>query len=54
MLDGNGDPLEFHSKKDADEFVDIMNINTNQGFHYEVKKLGKNNLGTLPKKLLKD
>ena len=54
MLDGNGEPLEFHSKKDADEFVDIMNINTNQGFHYEVKKLGKNNLGTLPKKLLKD
>ena len=41
MLDSNGDPLEFDSHKSADEFVSIMNINTNQGFHYEVKELGK-------------
>ena len=41
MLDSDGDPLEFDSRKSADEFVSIMNINTNQGFHYEVKELGK-------------
>ena len=41
MLDSNGDPLEFDSHKSGDEFVSIMNINTNQGFHYEVKELGK-------------
>ena len=54
MLDGNGNRLEFHSKKDADEFVDIMNINTNQGFHYEVKKLGNEKLKKQQKQLLKD
>ena len=40
MLDNDGEPLEFDSKKSADEFVDIMNINTNQGFHYETKEIG--------------
>ena len=41
MLDSHGDPLEFDSRESADEFVDICNINSNQGFHYEVKELGK-------------
>ena len=41
VLDSDGDPLEFDSQESADEFVSIMNINTNQGFHYEVKELGK-------------
>ena len=41
MLDSDGDPLEFDTKASAEEFVSIMNINTNQGFHYEVKELGK-------------
>ena len=41
MLDSDGDPLEFDSQESADEFVDICNINSNQGFHYEVKELGK-------------
>ena len=40
MLDNDGEPLEFDSKKAADDFVDIMNINTNQGFHYETKEIG--------------
>ena len=40
MLDNDGEPLEFDSKKSDDEFVDIMNINTNQGFHYEAKEIG--------------
>ena len=41
MLDSDGDPLEFDTREAADEFVDICNINSNQGFHYEVKELGK-------------
>ena len=41
VLDSDGDPLEFDSQESADEFVDICNINSNQGFHYEVKELGK-------------
>ena len=54
MLDSNEAPLEFDSKKSAQEFVDIMNINTNQGFHYEVKELGNRYLKVSPKQLLKD
>ena len=54
MLDSNEAPLEFDTKKSAQEFVDIMNINTNQGFHYEVKELGKKYLKVSPKQLLKD
>ena len=40
MLDKDGDPLEFDSRESADEFVDICNINSNQGFGYEVKEIG--------------
>ena len=40
MLDKEGDPLEFDTKESADEFVDICNINSNQGFGYEVKEIG--------------
>ena len=54
MLDSNEAPLEFDTKKSAQEFVDIMNINTNQGFHYEVKHLGRKYLKVSPKQLLKD
>ena len=42
------------AKKSAQEFVDIMNINTNQGFHYEVKELAKKYLKVSTKQLLKD
>jgi len=41
MLDSNEDPLEFDSQESADEFVSICNINSNQGFHYAVKEIGK-------------
>ena len=41
VLDSDGDPLEFDNADSANEFVDICNINSNQGFHYEVKELGK-------------
>ena len=41
MLDKYGDPLEFDTRDSAEEFVEIMNLNTNQGFHYEIKELGK-------------
>jgi hypothetical protein len=53
MLDSDGDPLEFDSRTSAEEFVSIMNINTNQGFHYEVKELGKKYLKVNQKQLLK-
>ena len=41
MMDSDGDPLEFDKSKSAEEFVEIMNFNTNQGFHYEIRELGK-------------
>ena len=41
MLDHKGDPLEFETLKSAEEFTEIMNFNTNKGFHYEIKELGK-------------
>ena len=41
VLDSDGDPLEFDNPDSANEFVDICNINSNQGFSYEVKELGK-------------
>ena len=41
MLDSNGDPLEFDTKESAKEFCEICNINSNQGFSYAVKELGK-------------
>ena len=41
MLDSHGDPLEFDDMDSANEFLEIMNINTNQGFRYEVRKIGK-------------
>ena len=41
VLDSDGDPLEFDTVKSAQEFVDICNINSNQGFSYDWKELGK-------------
>ena len=41
MMDSDGNPLEFDTIDSAEEFVDIMNFNTNQGFHYEIRELGK-------------
>ena len=49
MLDSDGDPLEFDTKESADEFVSICNINSNQGFHYEVKQIGKKYLKVIKK-----
>ena len=53
MLDGNEDPLEFDTRESAQEFCDICNINSNQGFHYEVKEIGKKYLKVTAKQLLK-
>ena len=41
MLDGDNDPLEFDDVDSANEFLEIMNINTNQGFRYEIRQIGK-------------
>ena len=54
MLDKFGDPLEFDTMESANEFVEICNMNTNQGFGYEVKEIGKKYLKVTAKQLLKD
>jgi hypothetical protein len=58
MLDSKGDPLEFDDFDSANEFLEIMNINTNQGFRYEVRQIGKKylkvNQKSSQKQLLKD
>ena len=54
MLDSNEDPLKFDTKESAEEFCEICNINSNQGFHYEVKEIGKKYLKVSAKQLLKD
>ena len=54
MLDKFGDPLEFDTIESANEFVEICNMNTNQGFGYEVKEIGKKYLKVTAKQLLKD
>ena len=58
MLDSKGDPLEFDDADSANEFLEIMNINTNQGFRYEVRQIGKKylkvNQKSTKKQLLKD
>ena len=58
MLDSKGDPLEFDDADSANEFLEIMNINTNQGFRYEVRQIGKKylkvNQKSSKKQLLKD
>ena len=50
MLDSKGDPLEFDDRDSANEFLEIMNINTNQGFRYEVRQIGKKYLKVTQKK----
>ena len=58
MLDSKGDPLEFDDVDSANEFLEIMNINTNQGFRYEIRQIGKKylkvNQKSSQKQLLKD
>ena len=51
MLDSKGNPLEFDTEESANEFCEIMNINTNQGFHYEIKEIGTRYLKVSPKGL---
>ena len=40
-MDSDGNPLEFDRVDSANEFLEIMNINTNQGFRYEIREIGK-------------
>ena len=40
MMDNDDHPLEFDRSGSANEMVDILNMNSNQGFHYEIKELG--------------
>jgi len=39
MLDSHGEVLEFEKKEDADELSKILNVNTDSGHRYEVKKV---------------
>ena len=58
MLDSKGDPLEFDDADSANEFLEIMNINTNHGFRYDIRQIGKKylkvNQKSSQKQLLKD
>lgn len=36
LLDGNSEVLEIKSKKEADKMCDILNLNTDSGWFYEV------------------
>ena len=40
MMDNDDHPIEFDRLDSAQEMVNILNMNSNQGFHYEIKKLG--------------
>ena len=39
MLDSHGEVLEFEKKEDADQLAKILNVNTDSGHRYEVKKV---------------
>jgi len=40
MMGDDDHPLEFDRIESAEEFTSILNMNSNQGFHYEIKQLG--------------
>ena len=40
MMDNDDHPIEFDRLDSAQEMVNILNMNSNQGFHYEIKQLG--------------
>ncbi|MAJ98769.1 MAG: hypothetical protein CMD07_05855 [Flavobacteriales bacterium] len=40
MMDTDDHPLEFDRLDSAEEFVNILNMNSNQGLRYEIKELG--------------
>ena len=40
MMDDDDHPIEFDRLDSAQEMVNILNMNSNQGFHYEIKQLG--------------
>jgi len=40
MMDPDGHPLEFDRETSAIEMVELLNMNSNQGFHYQYKELG--------------
>lgn len=39
MLDTQGEVLEFDNEDNAQEMVNILNVNTDSGHKYEVKKV---------------
>lgn len=39
MLDSHGEVLEFDKKEDSDQLAKILNVNTDSGHRYEVKKV---------------
>lgn len=41
LLDTHSDVMEFEDKNDADEMAEILNINSDSGHNYRVKKIGE-------------
>lgn len=45
LLDTHSDVMEFDTREEADRMVDILNINSDSGHNYKVKKIGENEGG---------
>lgn len=43
LLDTHSDVMEFDTKEEADKLVEILNINSDSGHTYRVKKVGEEN-----------
>ena len=41
LLDTHSDVMEFEDKNDADKMAEILNINSDSGHNYRVKKIGE-------------
>ena len=41
LLDTHSDVMEFEVKNDADKMAEILNINSDSGHNYRVKKIGE-------------
>lgn len=45
LLDTHSDVMEFDTREEADRMVDILNINSDSGHNYRVKKIGEREEG---------
>lgn len=40
LLDSHSDVMEFEDKEKADKMAEVLNINSDSGHNYRVKKIG--------------